>query len=225
MKKRILLLVFCIAALSLNAAPVMADMYEMDINTAIGLRAVTFYDALGSSSLDWVGYNDGTPFPTPQAGTKVFGTGSYGDGMYYDVGFRGTLGDAVFGAPFPSVDIGAAADTGGVLTALQKLGEFTDYGLYIANDNDDTWEYKLYADFGATSHRSAAWTSLTQDTQTHLTLSFPKTDFAGLTDIGFQIRATKDTDVFHTSVVPVPGAILLGILGLTVVGVKLRKYA
>jgi len=187
---------------------------------------VTFYDALCSSSLGGVGYDDGTGFPAPQAGTKVFAAGNYGDGMSGSVGLRGTLEDLVFGAPFPSLDIGAAANTNGVVTSLNALDSFDSLGLHIANDDDDTWEYKLYADIGGSSYRSPAWTSLAQDTDTHLTLSFGAAlAFSGLKDIGFQIRAAQDTDVFHASVIPVCGAILLGMLGLGAVGLKLRKYA
>jgi hypothetical protein len=197
----------------------------MDADTAIDLRDVTFYNALSTSSLDWVGYNDGTAFPTPQAGTGVYGSGAYGEGMYYQVGFGGFLRDDSFGTPFPSVDIGAKANTNGVLDALQSLGSFNSYGLYIANDDDDTWEYRLYADTENSNYRSGTWTALTQDKHRFLTLTFPGAglNFSGLTDIGFEIRATQDTDSFHTSVIPVPAAAVLAILGLSVAGIKLRK--
>ena len=220
--KRFLLFTLLVGLLAGQAS---AAMYHMITPTAIDLRAVTFYNDDGSGNLGWVGYNDGTAFPTDQTGTRVFGSGDYGQGMQYKVGFRGLLVDDSLGTPFPSVDIGAAANTNGVLDALKGLGSFDGFSLYIANDNDDTWEYKLYTDFGATKYRSISWTSLSLDTNTLLTLSFPNTAFSGLTDIGFEIRATKDTDVFHTSVVPVPGAILLGMLGLSVAGIKLRKFA
>ncbi len=232
--KRILLVVLVVCLLAGQAS---AGMYVMDKATAIDLREVTYRNALlPDSSLGWVGYNDGTAFPTPQAGTKVFGTGSYGEGMYYQVGFRGYLEDDSFGSPYPSVDIGAKANTNGVLTALKLLGSFDSYGLNIANDNDDGWEYNLYADFGATKYRSGTWTSLAKDSQTFLTLSFAhlgpggaivsSEDFSNLTDIGLEIRSIKSGgDIYHTSVVPVPAAVILGILGLGVVGIKLRKYA
>jgi hypothetical protein len=230
--KRILLVVLVVCLLAGQAS---ADMYVMDAATAINLRNVTWYDGATSNSLDWVGYNDGTAFPTTQAGIPVSPySGNYGEGMYYQVAFRGGLDSSVLGT-YASVDIGAAANTNGVLDALKLLGSFDSYGLNIANDNDDSWEYKLYADFSGTRYDSPSWTSLGTDSQTFLTLSFAHVvpgggtvsseDFQYLTDIGFVIRATQDQDTFHTSVVPVPGAVLLGILGLGVVGIKLRKYA
>ena len=232
MKKNLLLLT--VAVLCLSATSAMADMYVMDVDTAINLRAVTFYNDSGSSNLEWVGYNDGTPFPNNQAGILEDGGGFYGSPMYYSVGFKGDLVDDVFGDPYPSVDIGAKANTNGVLTVLQGLAPadpFDSYGLHVANDNGEDWQYRLYAEFddgasGTTRHDSALWTTLSSKTQTFVTVDFGgDVDFADLQDIGFTIRATTSDDSYHTSVVPVPGAVLLGILGLGAAGIKLRKYA
>ncbi len=225
--KRILLFLVVVGLFTGQAS---AGMYVMDAATAINLRDVTYYNADASSSLDWVGYNDGTAWNNIQAGIRVSGSGDYGFPMYYQVGFAGDLKDSALGIPLASVDIGAAANTNGVLDALKLLGSFDSYGLNIANDNDDSWEYNLYADFSTKSYRSPAWTLLGSETHTFLTLSLVSApggseDFQYLTDIGFEIRATKYTDTYHTSVVPVPAAVVLGILGLGVVGLKLRKYA
>jgi len=225
------ILLFCVVV-GLFAGQASAGMYVMDAATAINLRDVTYYNADPSSSLDWVGYNDGTAWNGDQAGNRVWGSADYGFPMYYQVGFGGDLKDSSVGIPLASVDIGAAGNTNGVLTALQGLGSFDSYGLYIANDNDDSWEYRLYADINGTPYRSGSWTLLSKETHTFLTLSFGglkafgvSPGYTGLTDIGFEIRATKYTDTYHTSVVPVPGAVILGLLGLGVVGWKLRKYA
>jgi hypothetical protein len=56
-------------------------------------------------------------------------------------------------------------------------------------------------------------------------------DFANVTDIGLQVRGNfsggspSNPDVFHISAVPIPGAALLGVLGLFAAGVKLRRFA
>ena len=62
-------------------------------------------------------------------------------------------------------------------------------------------------------------------------------DLSTITDIGIRIQGNmigltpgnsdypSNPDAFHFSVVPVPAAVLLGILGLSVAGIKLRKHA
>jgi hypothetical protein len=69
-----------------------------------------------------------------------------------------------------------------------------------------------------------------KQTLTWVFSSIPDTD--DIDDIGFYIKDDflggdypSDPDAYHISVVPVPGAVLLGILGLGVAGIKLRKYA
>jgi hypothetical protein len=44
-------------------------------------------------------------------------------------------------------------------------------------------------------------------------------------DVRIYDRALSPAEVYELSVVPVPGAILLGILGLSAAGIKLRKFA
>jgi len=55
-----------------------------------------------------------------------------------------------------------------------------------------------------------------------------------ISEIGFYVRANfwpddkfgpSSPDTFRVSAVPVPGAVLLGILGLTAAGVRLRRFA
>ncbi len=44
-------------------------------------------------------------------------------------------------------------------------------------------------------------------------------------DIGFTLDSSVSINLIEQAVVPVPGAVLLGILGLSIAGVKLRKHA
>ena len=217
-------LIFCVVV-GLFAGQASAGMYTMDEATAIQLRDVFWSDAESSSEnvLNWVGYNPGT-----NASDKVFGTNTYyGATMEYAVGFAGNL--SITGGPgdnFASVLIG--------LGSSPSTETYTGFYLPISNDNQQTWEYKLYVDTTGTDYLSPSWTSISGPAYKTLTLDFGgDVDFDNVTDIGFIVQFNKSTtgegtnssDDFHTSVVPVPGAVILGILGLGVVGLKLRKYA
>ena len=231
--KRFLLFTLVIGLFAVQAD---ADMYKMDVSTAGKLRDVSWSDASvgGSNILKWVGDNPGNAADTLYAN----GLASYGDPtptpMVYQVGFVGDLSDwnPEDGAAW--VQIGAAHAYGGnPMGALTSLGLFEGFELPISNDNDDPFQYKLYATFTAASYESPTWTTLVADTAATLTIDFsdlggPATEaFANLTDIGFKVQITGvgRSDDFHTSVVPVPGAVLLGILGLSAAGIKLRKFA
>ena len=98
------------------------------------------------------------------------------------------------------------------------------------------------------------WTKIAPFSSAVVTLDFSAADYwlAGVsqgtaavanlgyvTNLGFQIGATlenplvgppltgnpSNSDTYHMNVVPVPGAVLLGMLGLSLAGIKLRKHA
>jgi len=220
-------LLFCMVV-GLFAGQAFAELYTMGTGHAVLLRAISYSDTGPLNDLSWIGYNDGTSSNLTQNGTRTAGTGNYNENMWYAVAFSGSLFDTT-GDNRASVEIGAAGED--VLSSIQLAGEFTGFYLPISNDNDDTWQYMLYVET-ATARYETDWTPLSADTHTVLTLNFldefnnPVTlDFADLTDIGFGVQSTKAQDFFHASVVPVPAAVILGILGLGVVGIKLRKYA
>ena len=225
MMKRFLLFALVVG---LFAGQASAGMYEMDAADALNLRDVTWSDTTvgGSNILKYVGSNPGTA-----AGDRVYGTSSvYGKPMYYDVGFLGNLED-ISGDGYASVLIGAKANTNGVLDTIKALGSFDSFGMPFSNDNDDSWQYKLYVDTTGGNYATPWSASLSSGGTTYLTLAFVgDVNFNTLTDIGFGIRldtaaSGNVSDDFHTSVVPVPGAVLLGMLGLSVAGLKLRKFA
>ena len=98
------------------------------------------------------------------------------------------------------------------------------YTLTIANDNDDDWTYWL-----KTSASSAADTTV-QTLSSGTSGSFTLTGIeAGITNIGFIVLkpGSTSTDTYHTSVavVPVPGAVLLGSIGVGLVGWLRRRRA
>ena len=223
-------LIFCVVV-GLFAGQASASIYVMDAATAVQLREVSVSPLPDTHVKNWVGYNDGTPWPNTQSGIRTDGAGIYGEPMWNSVGFVGVLNDNDDPLNGAWVEIGALYPGSTVLSSIQSAagGPFTSFRMPIANDNDDNWEVMLYVDttlgVGGTRYWTG-WTALTGKTHTTLTVTFPSLIFSTqLTDIGFGIHSTKSTDSYHVSVVPVPAAVILGILGLGVVGLKLRKYA
>jgi hypothetical protein len=225
--KRFILFTLLIGLFAVQAN---ADMYTMDAITAAQLRAVSWSGdtTTGNNEIGYIGYNPGAP------ADWVFGDlASFGATMNLAVGFRGNLDDTT-GDGFASVNLGVPSTNTDLLTTLQGLGSFDGFVLPISNDDQQIWEFRLYVNTKGSNYVSS-WTPLA-GLGTKATLSLPfgsSVDFSTLEDIGFMVQFNKATtgggtntsDDFHTSVVPVPGAILLGILGLSVAGIKLRKYA
>lgn len=218
-------LLFCMV-IGLFAGQASAAMYTMDSATASQLRDVSWSDSTTLNWLKYVGYNPGT-----SAADEIYTDGDthkYGDIMYYNVGFTGHLEDTGTLDSDMWVKIGA----GGNSSLLSSItGDYTGFYLPISNDNDDSYRYALYYEYSTGGEVSSPWSStMLQDMHTILTwntaLDF---DSNTLIDIGFKIKFMpgpgQESDDFHTSIVPVPAAVLLGILGLGVAGLKLRKYA
>jgi hypothetical protein len=225
--KKMSLVVMCCAVLCVVSATAMAD-YTMDIPTAAQLYAVSWSQGNNAeNSMYYIGYKPGA------LADRISGTySSYGAYMEYAVGFAGHL-QIMDGGQFASVKIGLGPNN-------TLAGIYDGFQLPISNDNNQIWEYKLYAETAGdtTYYESPNWTPLIAGTQATLTLAFGEdVNFEDLIDIGFIIQFNKNTtglvngepsnigDDFHTSVVPVPGAVLLGLIGLCAAGLKLRKFA
>ena len=231
MKRKKVLLIICFAAICMISTPASAGMYTMDATTAAGMRQLSV-SAGDIGNLYYVGYNPG------DLADRVFGVyTSYGATMNLDVGFTGNLvdnggGDSAI-AQIGLVNLGA---TGGpTYLPLGLSGTFDGFKLPISNDdNNDTWRYQAYVTVGDTLTPTyvSGWSTLASGTETDLLVSFNSNiDFATVTGIGFNIEWQPSlnggdlSDEYHTSVVPLPTAVLLGILGLGAVGIKLRRYA
>ena len=222
--KRILLitLVICLFAVQANAGP-----YYMDATTAAGMRQLSISSG-DIGNLYYVGYNPGA------LADRVYGIySSFGATMTLDVGFTGNLNDNG-GGDSAIAQIGLINIVGWDFLPLGLTGSYDSFNLPISNDNDDIWRYQAYVTVGNTITPTyiSGWTTLTEDTATTLTVSFGgNLDFSTVTGIGFKIEWVPSlndgrlSDEYHTSVVPTPAAVILGILGLGVVGIKLRKYA
>jgi len=114
----------------------------------------------------------------------------------------------------------SADGTGGV------SGTYTDgYGALLANDDDEVWDVRLFVtttDDNTVYSDGGSFTTLASHSAlTWFAVPGPL-DFSQVKDFGFEI-GTERFDGFHISAVPVPGAALLGALGLLTAGARLRR--
>ena len=205
-----------------------------DLSFTLNKDAAMMLTATGNSPTDFI------------APTQLFGvtddpslynsTGA----MRGQAGYIGLLNDRKDGLddPFAWIRIGAGSAVGNVIgTALgtapiTDLRGFTDYRLFLANDDDDIWQVKLYMSTSGVLHETA-WETLTPGTSDTLMLSFAGiANLNNVTDIGFVVGGRlnqiggnpSDPDVFHISAVPNPAGLVLALLGLAVGGLELYRY-
>ena len=184
-----------------------ADMYRLDLSTAQSFvqqntpgqftnQLFLVIDAPGTlgSSINWQVDGDWTEY------------GSDTGAMQLDVGFVGQLKNGQV------MQIG----TDGALPAGSD-----SFGLFLANDDDDEWAVRPYVK-GAT-YTDPGFTLVGPGSTVFVSLA----DISGtVTEFGFEVQIAGDrgSDNFHISAVPIPGAALLGLLGLTAAGVRLRRF-
>jgi hypothetical protein len=107
---------------------------------------------------------------------------------------------------------------------------------YFQNDDQSRWSVQLFYVSGATEYNSGAFMELLPvGDSIYLSTGAPVggLDLSTITSIGFRVKGINMggtnpnypsySDDFHISVVPVPAAFLLGLLGLGAAGLKLRK--
>ncbi len=198
--KRILLSVSVICLLAGQAS---AGLFTLDYSTALSFRQIT---GGGSSGLLNGVYNGDDPWPYQN---EYLPAEEYPSPMQGAVGFVGSLSGNL-----RWMRIGATT------------GDFTDptydsFGAWLANDDNSAWEVRLVTNDVAQD----SWTPLAPGESVWLTWGS-----AALTMIGFDVRLNTSllpkaspSDSFNISAVPLPAGVLLGMLGLGVAGMKLRK--
>lgn len=167
----------------------------------------------------------------------------YGPHMQGAVGFTGMLG--ADGATYAAMLIGANTSTlhkpADVIEAAvgssshgNSLQGYDTYSLFIANDNNSDWTFKLYLETVGGNTYSSGTIQLSPGQNTVLSITLGNVlNVDNVTGIGFEIqglfngqgKAPSNGDDFHVSVVPVPAASILGLLGLGAAGLRLRKHA
>lgn len=225
LKRKKILLIICFAALCMSSAPVFADLFDVSVDRIDMTFDGTTFNAwlnkpYGSVTLNRIE----APIETVELEyVHVGGTATLGDfSLWMDLdNFTATTATAT--GEFTLTDIDGDTITGDITGNWGLIGGYThfsgemsdiqwtsDDGFFNGNDGSDDnavpldlitlppWEGNI---IDLTINYHEAWMLYT--------------DWGGKTKIG----------TIDASVVPTPAAVLLGILGLGVVGIKLRKYA
>lgn len=210
--------VLVIMVLGLIAGPASAAMYTLTQAYALTLDDVAYSDAGGFSFM---------PSDSPTTNNITYNGGGP---MQEEVGFFGGLDDTNSDG-YAWVKMG---DPGADLNL--DLSSYSQYWLPVANDDQDRWDVRLYLTTAGGGESVSDWVELNPVSDYDFVWDIGGIgDLANVVDIGFYIRGhlvgpgvtgyPSDPDAYHVSVVPVPAGVILGVLGLGVVGWKLRRFA
>ncbi len=196
-------------ALGLFAGTASAALYQLDAPTALSFSYISNTDSgafPATGDLDLVAANPSIPYGF----------------MTLDVGYAGGLGDGSDAGNTAAIRIGVTQNT---------VGDFTEFQTVAANDDDDPWAVQLFAIGSTSGEKNSGFVTLAPGATTSLLV----TGLSGtITQFGLDIRGTftglegaspSNPDFYHISVVPVPAAVVLGMLGLGVAGWRLRRFA
>lgn len=219
------LAVLSLIVLIISAVPASADMWKLDKDTALTFTSSSILQGSVSNALS---VYDGPV-------TRVFGTGpdEYGP-MQMQVGYYGGLAGDI---GYPAYGGTAIMEIFNGQIALTDDVDYDGMLVHIANDNQSKWSFQVfYVDPTDGGERTSIWKELNPATSTILVASASALgglDLGDITTIGLRVKGENmggaDTsypsysDDFHVSVVPVPAAMLLGLLGLGTAGLRLRR--
>ncbi len=192
--------VLSVVLVCLVAGQASAGPYTLDSATALEFRQIL---APGSSGL-LQGVFDGTTWVYQDPWLPAV---EYETTMQGQVGFVGTI----------------SGNQRWMRIGLEdSFGNYDGFRTFVGNDDQNTWEIRLFA-----NDLVSDWVVFPAGEGAWLELNFASAD---LTGIGFDVRLNTSlpnppsvTDAFSVSVVPVPGAFILGMLGLAGV-MKLRRF-
>lgn len=210
------------------AVPVFADTYYTLSESQAMLLTPAFYSDTGTGNV------------LLYSGTDE---DEYGELMKGAVGFTGLLQDKGADPDKEAwVRMGTLGDDPQLNLALWDTvndGPYDGYSLYVSNDNQSNWSYRLFMK-GAGGYVYSDWVTIAPKEDALLVFDYGDLGIwvgwdSDVDDIGFCIRGVFDGaltspsngDAYHTSiisVVPLPGTVLLGFLGLGYAGMRLRKH-
>jgi hypothetical protein len=231
--KRVLLSVLVVG---LFAWPASANMFTLNHDAAMMLWEIS-HDPVGPTH------------PVSELWLVTDSPAAYGSGMQYQVGFMGVLHANPTANPFAWMRLGGDGTTtngaddviGAALgtAPTSDLSAFDTYYLPFGNDDNSKWSARLFLATSGGGTYTSDWTEVAIGNSAVLQLSLAGvSDLTHVTGIGFDLGGTmnggaiggvpgnpSNPDDFHVSVVPVPAALILGLLGMGAAGLKLRRFA
>jgi hypothetical protein len=223
MKRNKILLIICFAALCMSSAPVSADLFHIDLTRLEMTFDGTRFDASLNYYSDFALTRDVAPVETVNLFPWKSGLGLGALSLWMDLA-NITANTATAIGGFTITDIDGDTIAGDLTGNWALIGDYpsfsgamsdiqwtTDDGFFNGNDGSDDASMPL--DFAS----GPPWNGTIIELTTGHTSWF-------LNPWGDPLVAKVGGGI-QGVVVPVPAAVLLGILGLGAVSIKLRKYA
>lgn len=223
MMKRKVLLVFCFTAFCLSGTSAFADMFDFNAELLLTYNQGTgaldgALDSFGDATLNRLD----APTGTAVVGPGITTSGDFVLNMLVD-NVDDTAHTATGAGTFTFTDVDGDTITGSMSGNWALVGGFTTFTGSLTNVQWTTSDGLFNGNTGAValdSITSPPW----EGQVVEFTINYPDHPAWMLsTNPLLAWPHAKPGNIY--AVVPTPAAILLGILGLSTVGIKLRKYA